>query len=189
MESKPLELGLLRSFSPLDGLKSENLHALARKTVLHSLAQGRPLFKEGDTDKRTYYVVTGVLELLHEGRSVLVIRGGSPEARNPVADGNFSFGEGVPDVGGMTFVSAQLVPYGSLALVVVGKREGHELFEADLLLAVEIDELRTYVGQFESALDDQRAHAESGRDVFHRLPCIDKRTKGLELVRRVHVLA
>ena len=88
MESKPLELGLLRSFSPLDGLKSENLHALARKTAMHSLSQGRQLFKEGDSDKRTYYVVSGVLELMHEGRSVLVIRGGSPEARNPVAPGN-----------------------------------------------------------------------------------------------------
>lgn len=88
MESKPLELGLLRSFSPLDGLKSENLHALARKTALHSLSAGRLLFKEGDTDKRTYYVVSGVLELLHESRSVLVIRGGTPEARNPVAPGN-----------------------------------------------------------------------------------------------------
>jgi CRP-like cAMP-binding protein len=88
MESKPLELGLLRSFSPLDGLKSENLHALARKTALHSLSQGRQLFKEGDNDKRTCYVVSGVLELLHEGRSVLIIRGGSPEARNPVAPGN-----------------------------------------------------------------------------------------------------
>jgi CRP-like cAMP-binding protein len=88
MESKPLELGLLRSFSPLDGLKSENLHALARKTALHSLSAGRLLFKEGDTDKRTYYVVSGVLELLHENRSVLVIRGGTPEARNPVAPGN-----------------------------------------------------------------------------------------------------
>ena len=88
MESKPLDLGLLRSFSPLDGLKSENLHALARKTSLHSLSAGRLLFKEGDTDKRTYYVVSGVLELLHENRSVLVIRGGTPEARNPVAPGN-----------------------------------------------------------------------------------------------------
>ena len=87
MESKPLELGLLRSFSPLDGLKSENLHALARKTVLRELTTGRLLFKEGDTDKRTYYVVSGVLELLHENRSVLVIRGGSPEARNPLAPG------------------------------------------------------------------------------------------------------
>jgi CRP-like cAMP-binding protein len=87
MESKPLELGLLRSFSPLDGLKSENLHALARKTVLRELSIGRLLFKEGDTDKRTFYLVSGVLELLHEGRSVLVIRGGSPEARNPIAPG------------------------------------------------------------------------------------------------------
>ncbi|HEY7640022.1 MAG TPA: cyclic nucleotide-binding domain-containing protein [Steroidobacteraceae bacterium] len=88
MESKPLELGLLRSFSPLDGLKSENLHALARKTVMRELSTGRLLFKEGDTDKRTYYLVSGVLELLHENRSVLVIRGGSPEARNPIAPGN-----------------------------------------------------------------------------------------------------
>ncbi|HEX4973732.1 MAG TPA: cyclic nucleotide-binding domain-containing protein [Steroidobacteraceae bacterium] len=87
MESKPLDLGLLRSFSPLDGLKSENLHALARKTVLRELTTGRLLFKEGDTDKRTYYLVSGVLELLHENRSVLVIRGGSPEARNPLAPG------------------------------------------------------------------------------------------------------
>jgi CRP-like cAMP-binding protein len=87
MESKPLDLGLLRSFSPLDGLKSENLHALARKTVLRELSSGRLLFKEGDTEKRTFYLVSGVLELLHENRSVLVIRGGSPEARNPIAPG------------------------------------------------------------------------------------------------------
>jgi CRP-like cAMP-binding protein len=84
MESKPLELGLLRSFSPLDGLKSENLHSLARKTILRELTAGRLLFKEGDTDKRTYYLVSGVIELLQADRTVLVIRGGSPEARNPI---------------------------------------------------------------------------------------------------------
>jgi CRP-like cAMP-binding protein len=88
MESKPLELGLLRSFSPLDGLKSENLHSLARKTVLRETTLGRLLFKEGDVDKRTYYLVSGVIELLHEGRTVLAIRGGSPEARNPIAPSN-----------------------------------------------------------------------------------------------------
>lgn len=85
MESKPLELSLLRSFSPLDGLKSENLHSLARKAVLRELTAGRMLFKEGDTDKRTYYLVSGVIELMHGGRTVLMLRGGSPEARNPIA--------------------------------------------------------------------------------------------------------
>jgi CRP-like cAMP-binding protein len=85
MESKPLDLGLLRSFSPLDGLKPENLQTLARKTVLRELTGGRVLFKEGDSDKRTYYLVSGVLELFKDDRSVTVLRGGSPEARNPIA--------------------------------------------------------------------------------------------------------
>jgi CRP-like cAMP-binding protein len=43
------------------------------------------LFKEGDSDKRTYYLVSGVLELLRDDRAVSTLRGGSPEARNPIA--------------------------------------------------------------------------------------------------------
>jgi CRP-like cAMP-binding protein len=85
MESKPLELSLLRSFSPLDGLKAENLHALARKTTLRELDLGRMLFKEGDTDKRTYYIVSGTVELVQAGRTVAIVRGGTPEARNALA--------------------------------------------------------------------------------------------------------
>jgi CRP-like cAMP-binding protein len=85
MESKPLDLGLLRSFSPLDGLKSENLQSLARKTVLRELSAGRLLFKEGDSDKRSYYLISGVIELVRDDRTVTILRGGSPEARNPIA--------------------------------------------------------------------------------------------------------
>jgi CRP-like cAMP-binding protein len=85
MESKPLELSLLRSFSPLDGLKSENLHALSRKATLRELQLDRTLFKEGDHDKRTVYLVSGVVELLQGGEPVAVLRGGTPEARNPLA--------------------------------------------------------------------------------------------------------
>src|SRR5688500_3139912 len=84
MESKPLDLGLLRSFSPLDGLKSENLQSLARKTMLRELPAGRLLCREGDSDKRTYDLVSGVLELPQGDRTVTVRRGGSPEARNAI---------------------------------------------------------------------------------------------------------
>jgi CRP-like cAMP-binding protein/rhodanese-related sulfurtransferase len=45
------------------------------------------LFKEGDTEKRTFYLVSGVVELLLEGRTVQMIRSGAPEARNPIAPG------------------------------------------------------------------------------------------------------
>ena len=84
MESKPLETSLLRIFSPLDGLKQENLAALARKAALRDLAGGRLLFKEGDNDKRTYFLVSGTLELMQDTRVIATLRGGTPESRNPI---------------------------------------------------------------------------------------------------------
>jgi CRP-like cAMP-binding protein len=85
MQSKPLGLGLLRSFSPLDGLKPENLNSLARTAASRELSAGRMLFKEGDSDKRTYFLIRGVVELTGDGHPVYKIRGGSPEARNAIA--------------------------------------------------------------------------------------------------------
>ena len=82
---RPVEPSLLRAFSPLDGLKNENVRALARKTQLRELGQGRLLFKEGDTDKRTYYLASGIVELLTGGRIVSTIRGGTPDATHALA--------------------------------------------------------------------------------------------------------
>ena len=65
-------------------MKRENFHYLARKTALRELSAGRLLFKEGENDKRTYFLVRGIIELLLDGRSVLTLRGGTPEARNPI---------------------------------------------------------------------------------------------------------
>ena len=45
------------------------------------------LFKEGDTDKRTFYLVAGSVELRAEDRIVGVVRAGSPEARAALAPG------------------------------------------------------------------------------------------------------
>jgi len=84
-ETAPLELSLLRTFSPLDGLKGENLRALARKTTLRELGHGRMLFKEGDTDKRTYYLVSGTVDLLTDGHIVGSVKAGTPDARHPLA--------------------------------------------------------------------------------------------------------
>jgi len=87
MDERPVDLAILKTFSPLDGLKAENLHALARKTVVRELAAGRVLFKEGDTDKRTYYLVSGQVELRAEERVMGVIRSGTPESRAALAPG------------------------------------------------------------------------------------------------------
>ncbi len=87
MDERPVELAVLRSFAPLDGLKSENLLALARKTQVRQLSAGRLLFKEGDQDKRTFYLVAGQVDLRAEERSIGHVRAGTPEARGALAPG------------------------------------------------------------------------------------------------------
>jgi len=87
MDERPVDVAVLRTFSPLDGLKAENLHALARKTQIRSLDAGRVLFKEGDSDKRTFYLVSGQVELRCEERTMATIKARSPEARSPLAPG------------------------------------------------------------------------------------------------------
>jgi CRP-like cAMP-binding protein len=87
MDERPVELSVLKTFSPLDGLKVENLHALARKTQIKTLDAGRVLFKEGDTDKRTFYLVAGQVELRAHERIVGVIKSRTPESRAPLAPG------------------------------------------------------------------------------------------------------
>ena len=85
MTGEQISTELLRSFSPLDGLKRDNLAALARKVQLRELSPGQVLFKEGDTEKRTFYVASGILELIDQGKVVETIEGGTDPARNPVA--------------------------------------------------------------------------------------------------------
>ena len=85
MTSEQISTDLLKSFSPLNGLKRDNLAALSRKVQLRELSPGQVLFKEGDTEKRTFYIASGILELLDQGKIVDTIEGGSEVARNPVA--------------------------------------------------------------------------------------------------------
>jgi CRP-like cAMP-binding protein len=87
MDERPVDLSVLKTFSPLDGLKAENLHALARKTQVRTLDAGRVLFKEGDADKRTFYLVAGQVELRADDRTIGLIKSRSAESRSPLAPG------------------------------------------------------------------------------------------------------
>ncbi len=85
MNDEQTMIELLKGFSPLDGLKRDNLAALARKVQVRELSPGQVLFKEGDSEKRTFYVVSGTLDLQERGKTVGTVEGGSDAARNPVA--------------------------------------------------------------------------------------------------------
>jgi CRP-like cAMP-binding protein len=83
-EEQAASVQLLRTFAPLDGMKRENISALAKKVSVRTLSGGRALFTKGDSDKRTLWLVSGVVEISDGERKPVVLRGGTPEARNPL---------------------------------------------------------------------------------------------------------
>jgi CRP-like cAMP-binding protein len=87
MTGKPLDVATLKTFSPLDGLKAENLRALAEKTVIREVPGGRFLFRKGDTERRSVYVISGEVELRDGDRVLGVVEGGTPDARSPLSPG------------------------------------------------------------------------------------------------------
>jgi CRP-like cAMP-binding protein len=85
MPKKPIEPAQLKALSPLDGLKAENLKALARKTFIEEVQGGRFLFRKGDAEQRSVYVLSGEVELRDDDEVLSIIHGGSKEARSPIA--------------------------------------------------------------------------------------------------------
>ena len=83
-DSQEVSVELLRTLTPLEGMKRENLHALAKKVTVKQLTAGRTLFKEGDADKRTIWVIRGLVEISEKSRTVAMVEGGSADARAPL---------------------------------------------------------------------------------------------------------
>jgi len=83
-EEQVASVQLLRNFAPLDAMKRENLAALAKKVSVRTLSAGRVLFAQGDTDKRTVWLVSGSVEVNENERNIALLRSGTPEARNPL---------------------------------------------------------------------------------------------------------
>jgi CRP-like cAMP-binding protein/rhodanese-related sulfurtransferase len=83
--TKQIEIGQLKALSPLDSLKKDNLHALVKKTKIREAQPGETLFREGDPEKRTVYVLSGTVELREGDQAVARVTGGTEDARNPIS--------------------------------------------------------------------------------------------------------
>jgi CRP-like cAMP-binding protein len=79
--TKQVESAQLKAFSPIDSLKKDNLAALAKKTKVREAQPGETLFREGDAEKRTFYVLTGTVELREGTHRAAKIVGGRPRLR------------------------------------------------------------------------------------------------------------
>jgi CRP-like cAMP-binding protein len=80
-----IDITILRQLAPLSAMKNVNLQALARKVQISTARLGQILFKSGDSDRRSTWVLKGTIELRSDDGTVRYVRGGTPEGRNALA--------------------------------------------------------------------------------------------------------
>ena len=85
MQATAVDKSLLTNLVPPQALNAENFLELARKAVMEPLKAGKTIFKLGDCDRQTIYLIDGKLELEGE-RGTVELEAGSEKARHPIAD-------------------------------------------------------------------------------------------------------
>jgi len=71
---------------PLNSLKPESLNELISRSTIKRLPPGRHIFDQGDTDNMTVYLLSGQLALVADGEAAVMIKAGSNDALNPIAN-------------------------------------------------------------------------------------------------------
>ncbi len=85
-EGKLVEKSVLKTLVPPNALNAENFQELAAKAFVEEIASGKTVFKAGDLDRKTTYLLEGTVELTAEDGQVTKIVGGTDVAKHPLAN-------------------------------------------------------------------------------------------------------
>lgn len=77
---------VLKSFVPPSALNAENFQELAGKTYVEDVAAGKAIFKEGDTDRQSVYLIDGHVEVTSSGGENKTVVAGTDIAKHPLAN-------------------------------------------------------------------------------------------------------
>ena len=77
---------ILKSFVPASALNTENFKELAEKTYVEEVAAGKTIFKVGDNDRQSVYLVEGQVEITSEKGDNKLVDSGSDAAKHPLAN-------------------------------------------------------------------------------------------------------
>jgi len=75
----------LKNLVPLNGLTATHFEELAKKATVLELKPGKYLFKKGERDSSTCYILEGEIALVDGSDIKLTIEGGTEEAKHPIA--------------------------------------------------------------------------------------------------------
>jgi CRP-like cAMP-binding protein len=77
---------LLKSFVPPSSLNAENFQELAAKAQVESVVNGKVIFKQGDVDRKTIYLLSGEVEVVAATGQITIVKAGTDIARHPLAN-------------------------------------------------------------------------------------------------------
>jgi len=77
---------LLKSFVPPSALNAENFQELAGKTFVEEVAAGNTLFKQGDHDKKTVYLIDGEVTMTTDSGESVSVTAGTQAGKHPLAN-------------------------------------------------------------------------------------------------------
>ena len=81
-----LDKKLLQTLAPLSELSHDKLAELVNKSQIKDFSAGSGLFKQGDNDSHTFFLVNGQVELIEAGKKKpRIIKAKSKEAAQPIA--------------------------------------------------------------------------------------------------------
>jgi CRP-like cAMP-binding protein len=81
-----IDKNILKTFVPASALNSENFQELAGKTFVENVAAGQAIFKEGETDRKSVYLIDGQVEITSSKGESKIVMSGSDIAKHPLVN-------------------------------------------------------------------------------------------------------
>jgi len=86
MSNNLVDRGVLKSFVPPSALNAENFHELASKAIVEELSAGKTIFKPGDADRKTIYLIDGEIEITNANGEKTIVKSGTDISKHPIAN-------------------------------------------------------------------------------------------------------
>jgi rhodanese-related sulfurtransferase len=81
-----VDKNILKTLVPPNALNAENFQELAGKAYVEEIGPGKVIFKTGEVDRKTTYLLEGEVTLSDDAGQSTTIRGGTDAAKHPLAN-------------------------------------------------------------------------------------------------------
>lgn len=85
-EGQLVDKNILKTLVPPNALNAENFQELAGKAYVEEITPGKTIFKAGDVDRKTVYLLEGEMVLTDDAGKATALRGGTDAAKHPLAN-------------------------------------------------------------------------------------------------------